>query len=270
VPPAPTNPAFRVQRLAPGESAPAWSAALAAFDPSQAQVLKQDSAAAVYRATLLGRDVILKSWDLVTPGDRLKAAIRAGRADRHWRGAAWLLAHGLDTARPYAILADRRPGARRRWLIMEALPGKTVLQHLADRDLTVKQEHALTRKVGELISRTYSAGRFNRDCKPSNLIATSVDPSNPRIAVIDCVAIRRIILDDDSKLERMLASLYIEPLGCGCPPRKSLIYAALRSRWPADYADRPAMKIGLRDIWDTAADHTNDHGDPRPRINPLS
>lgn len=231
-------------------------------------MLKRDGGTAVYRAQLCGRSVVVKRWELRTLGARLKALAGGSRADRHWRGARWLTSHGIRTPVPYVMAVESGGGARRQYLVMEALKGRSVLEHLAAGDLTVRQEHALARCTGQVVATIWERGGFDRDGKPSNLIATSVRVEQPEVAVIDCVAIGRC--RGRSSLLRMLASLYIEPLGCECPPRKALICAAfLGCTAQGARVERGASKARLRRCWGSVAELVRRHGDPRPRVDPL-
>ncbi len=155
---------------------------------------------------------------------------------------------------------------------MEALPGKSVLHHLADRDLTVRQQHTLAAELGRIVARLRARSDWrghahNRDHKPSNLIVTSLDP--PQVAIIDCVAIRRDWFDSDQPF-RMLADLLIEPLGVGHPPRRTLMMRALLAYFrELDTAPMPDRAKALRHFWQEVTDTIRDHGDPTPRVNPL-
>jgi tRNA A-37 threonylcarbamoyl transferase component Bud32 len=222
----------------------------------------------VWRARLLGRDVAVKRWELRGLA-RWKALVHAWRGDRHWRGAAWLMKHDIPTARPLVLAMDQES----QYLVMEWIAGRSILECLDRRDLPARREHAMARSVGDLTMQLYRAGRFNRDHKPSNLIATGTS-EREAIAIIDCVGLRRFWLDDDDKLERMLASLYVEPLGCGCPPRRTLVLRAIRATG-IRYSDGPSdaaanRRFSIRRAWDTAARIVRWHGDSRPRINPLA
>ncbi len=257
---------LRPIRTAPGEDGRAWAAALS--DPaweSNATLLKRDTTTTVHRATLRGREVVIKTWRL-SAGAKLKSLLASSRAHRHWRGAAWLAAHGFRTATCYALL--RNPGTE--VLIMEALPGKSVLHHLADRDLTVRQQHALAAELGRVVARfrarsDWRGHAHNRDHKPSNLIATSLDP--PQVAIIDCVAIRHDWFDSDQPF-RMLADLLIEPLGVGHPPRRTLMMRALLAYF-RELDTAPDRAKALRHFWQEVTDTIRAHGDPTPRVNPL-
>jgi tRNA A-37 threonylcarbamoyl transferase component Bud32 len=262
----------RIQRLAPAEQPrrEAWLAALTEFDPSGATRLKQDAGTAVYRARLMGRDVVVKSWQVRGPLSRLKALVRHSRADRHWRGAGWLTAQGIPTA-PVLVLAS---AGNRQILVMEALPGKTVLQHLADRDLMPRQEHAVAAALGRQIAALMARGRSNHDPKPSNQIVTGVSGEIATVALIDCVAVRPIVWFDSEEPIPMLAKLLIEAIGCGVPPRRALRMRALRAYWDALGHLRPASatpftRAARNHAWMEVAAFITNHGDPTPLVPPL-
>ena len=276
--PPPAANTFRIRRIAVGENAGAWLGALAGFDPATASVLKRDGGTAVYRTTLLRREVVLKCWKLRTLGDRMKALAGMSRADRHWHGARWLLDAGLETAEPLALISERREGTRRLWLAMAALPGKSVLQHLADRDLAARQEHAAARELARIAQTMIAAGRWNRDFKPSNLMVTHIEEASIRIATIDCVAIRRTRNRNGAPALRMSASLFLEPSGVGHPPRAALACRFLTSAVDISLALRgvPNLVIGnvratkvWKSSWALARELVLRHGDPTPRVDPL-
>ncbi len=203
----------------------------------------------------------------------------------------------------------------------------------------VPAQHAVSRELGHHIARLDMLGRSNRDGKPSNLIVLGVPAlggpalraefygaadlraatslvdiscrsttgvSNPThhisIAPIDTVAIRRshpVRLKKWSQCEAMLARLYIEPLGCGCPPRRTLCLRAvlamiaerehilpghhahkaghflraargvgsssrIRVRHPFD----PVRRAAVRGCWARLGQIIEAHGDPRPKVRP--
>lgn len=257
-------PGLRVIRAALASDGAAWAGALSGGAwLSRARVLKRDGATTVYRARLLEREVVIKCWELA-PKARLQALIGNTRGLRHWRGAARLRKAGIATAWTWALLRGPDAGKAVEFLVMEALPGRTLLQHLADGDLTVGEEHALAKAVGAQIALMARHALHNRDHKPSNLIVT--DPSRAAVAVIDCVAIGRHFRPD-----RMLASLVIEPRGIGRPPRRSLMMRTVL----ACIADAPAVfdagpKRWRNEVWGLASRVVQDHGDPTPRVNPLA
>lgn len=257
---------MRLARLAPGQSADAWRTRLA--QPQPGLTLKRDAGVHVLRTP---DGYVLKSQPLTSRRRRLEFLLGFSRAHRHWRGSLRLAALGLPTARCLALA--RTPDAA--VLAMDALPGRSVLEHLSRRDLPVRDEHAVARALGALARTLVDAGRFNRDAKPSNLIVLPPDPPadgpaapgrpGRSVATIDCVAIRRCPRRSGRHLARTLASMIIEPIGCACPPRRALRLRAVRSAL-GDHPDRRAV----RELWRAVERLVAEHPDPRPRVSPLS
>jgi tRNA A-37 threonylcarbamoyl transferase component Bud32 len=256
----------QIVKVAAGEDAAAWATALAALEISAARVLKDDAGAGVYSAEVLGRRVVLK-WRALSGVDRLKALLGAGRALRHWRGALWLEARGIRTARCFAIARDA--GGTREWLAMEELAGETLLEVLAEGH-SVKEQHALAREVGRVLGAIEAGGRANRDSKPSNLFVLD-GPGNkwPRIAVIDCIAVRPLPLVGRARaLARMHASAVIEPMGCGIAIRRALLMSGLLATFSPMTRARRRDERNRR--WLAVRRIVEGHGDPTPRVNPLA
>lgn len=272
-------------RTAPGESAEQWLSALA--DPAwlgAAKILKEDDGSWVRRATILGRDVVVKCRALNTLSRRLKSTLGMGHGDKHWRGAELLRRAKVRTADTLLLAHASVDSVRCEVLVLEYLPGRTLLECLSDAAsgaMPVRSQHAIARAVGEQVS---SMGWvFNRDNKPSNLIVMTTRDRLPEIAVIDCVGVNTRQVPQTA---RMFASLVIEPLGCNIPPRRSLMSRAVRScvesldahHDPSDDEDdlpeppmtpRERVRFLTRLHWRKAATIITAHGDPTPKINPL-
>lgn len=290
--------------FAPVVSAPAWSRALSAWiragEPGR--VLKRDGPNLVSAAILGGRNVVIKRWTL-DGFSKLKSALGAGRGERHWSGATWLARHRIATASCLVLAHDTAAGRRRDYLVMERLVGPTVLEVLTrahQRDTRdtpgeanrgpgataerpagqangVRAELAIARELGRQIARMIANGRFNRDHKPSNLIIAA-GADGPSVAVIDCVAILPLSRGGGAgvAMERMLASLAIEPLGVGVPPRRSLVVATLRAALGLERGGRSGARTSrraarrrVRELWLSVAERVRAQGDPTPKVNPL-
>lgn len=268
------------ERPSPRPSAQQWAEAIGAFDPAKAVLLKADGPTRVWRAALLGQDVVIKCWELGSRPGRVKVLFRGGRGDRHWRGAEWLLAHGVRTAQPLALAiqdggavrhtprSDRgsSPGRSwpRQWLVMRALDGPTVLELLADAELPVRRQHTLAAELGRQVDRITQQGRYNRDHKPSNLIVEHLDENEARVAIIDCVAINRCSRGNGLAGLRMLSSLITEPIGCGVRPRRAVMMRALRA-----FVGVGPRNAVVRYWWERISTHVAAKGDPRPTVDPL-
>lgn len=263
----PPDQGVRVLRAGPNEDGAAWVAALAEWDRA-AEVLKDDAGTTVWRARLNGRDVVVKCWSLGA-GARVKSWLRASRGFRHWRGAAWLAEHGFGTAKCFALVRGRADGKSVECLVMEALQGKSVVQHLADQDLSVPQEHALARELGRMAARMNAAGGFNRDHKGSNLIVMRMRRDGGYdIGVIDCLAIGGRHPD----CGRMLFNVLIEAIGVGVWPRRSIRMRALRAAVEEAVArcSREDRREAVRLIWADIRMMVDMNRAPAPRVTPLS
>lgn len=274
-------------RVAPGEPpGAAWRDALAESLGSGV-ALKQEGGDRVRRVTLriggAAREVVVKSRLGRGVTEAVKAAAGQGRLARQWRGAAVLKKLGVRTARPFALVRHLGALSASETLIMEALDGRSLLEHLAHRDLDPVTERAVAEAVGAQLALFAAGLRYNRDHKPSNLIVSIPPGGAPQIAVIDCVAVRLAPIGLGG-VERMLASLVLEPTGCGCPPTpwemRRVVRAAARamlSRRSATEGTRAAPPppapgaVGALAwaLWRAAAEIVEAHGDPTPKINPL-
>jgi tRNA A-37 threonylcarbamoyl transferase component Bud32 len=267
----------KILRIAPNELATSWHDALARADWTKSQVLKDDPGAGswVRRATMLQREVVVKCRALNSPSRRIKHALRMGHAHKHWRGASRLLRAGIATGRPLAIGRASAEGTPCELLVLEFVAGRTLLHVLDDvaRGVgpPVREQHAIARSVGLGIPQMLKAHLRNRDHKPSNLIVVRSRDGSFRIAPIDCVGIGGYGRDrlDFGEGEEMLASLMIEPTGCGCPPRRALWMRALRAWLDLSVLNRTQRHAALRTLLEEVNLAIRDHGDPRPRIDPL-
>ncbi len=263
-----------------GEDPDAWSRALA--DPAwlgSSRVLKDEPGSSwVRRATLNGREVVVKCRCLHTLSRRIKAALGFGHGDKHWRGAALLASKKILTAKPVVLFRARLDDRPVEVLVLEHLAGPTLLRVMDDaargRGPSVRAQHAIADAAGATIPALLNARLWNRDHKPSNLIVLDAESASPRIAIIDCVGIRRYgwMGVDEFQGEEMAAALVIEPTGCGCPPRRALWMRAVRA-----VLDRATIELprnerhgALRGVFEEVSGMIDAHGDPRPKDDPLA
>ncbi|MCC6660033.1 MAG: hypothetical protein IT437_04015 [Phycisphaerales bacterium] len=247
---------WKVVRIAKGESGAAWAGEVAAGGWRGGEPLKVEGGVAVRAAIVCGAEVVVKSWRL-RGATRLKARLGLSRGARQWRGAHRVSRLGIRTARPIALIR----GPDDEVLVMERLAGPTLLDTMARGGGDVRDDHQLAATIGGQVA---AFGRwFNRDHKPSNLIVLR-DRGILSLAVIDTVAIRRAPRDSAA---RMLASLVLEPTGCGRPPRLPLRMRALRAYLAARGMTGRAARNAL---WRRVAAILQAHGDPTPRVDPLA
>ncbi len=67
-------------------------------------VIKEDFGSRVSRARLLGRDVLIKRYDILRPLDKLRYLIRPARARRAWAAARTMAALDIPTPEPLGFL----------------------------------------------------------------------------------------------------------------------------------------------------------------------
>ncbi len=242
-----------------------WGGACAAM--AEGRVLKDHRRGTVWRAELLGRARVLKCLKLDTPRRKLQSLLRVSPAWRHWRQARWLRAHSFSTAEPLAIVRGKREGAAVECLVLDYLPGQSVLEHLAGGGLSARCEYRVAEAVVSMACRLAGQGRYNRDAKPSNLIVTGVQETGADIAVIDCGDLRRCKPNDEAAIVRMLASTVIESMGCGCLPRQGVRMRAVLAA--AEMVDPAAPRQRARRLWELIERAVTEHGDPTPRDTPL-
>lgn len=258
-----------LRRAGPGIDPAAWSAELASGAwLAASKLLKSDGPSWVRRATLLGRDVVIKCRP-AGRNETLKRLVRSTRGDRHWRGAAFLASHGFDTPETILLadaLVDRTPSEL---LLTTFVDAPSLLEHLHAKDLDVKREHAAARALGQHISALLVAGRYNRDGKPSNLLLMPAGDTF-RVVTLDCVAIRRG--RSFRAYKRSLANLLLEPIGTGSRPRLALCARVVRQLTgapPRDPDERNLWWVDRANSWSKVQEHLAAHGDPTPRVDPL-
>lgn len=267
-----------IRRATPPVAARHWHQYLGALVEHDLRLLKQEGPTRVVIAaspapggapsTVLK---ILRHDGLI---EQARAVLGMTRLHRQWRGDARLARADLQPPVCQALArAHTRAGEVCTLLVLEHLGGPDLLGRLhecrrigAGAEKTLNQ---LAAAAARLASRVAAAGLFNRDQKPSNIVVHAPQggaSDEPRLVVIDTVGVRsaRSAAARRTAHERMLFSLVIEPLGTGLLPRRAVLMRALVRACPAvPRAERKAL-------WRAVAARVHDHGDPAPRVNPLT
>ena len=243
-----------------------WGGGCAALE--EGRVLKDHSRGTVWQRELFGRECVIKCQKLDSPRRKLQSMLCASPAWRHWKQARWLLAHGFSTAEPLAIVRGRRDGTAVECLVLEYLSGRSVLEHLAGGGLSAGCEHRVAEAVAHLACRLARERRCNRDAKPSNLIVTSLHETGADLAVIDCADLRRCPPNDEAAIVRMLVSAALEPMGCGCLPRRAVRMRAVFTA--AEVLDPANPRTRAKRLWRLIERAVAAHGDPTPKDDPLA
>ncbi len=262
---------LRLRKCRPGLDAAALLATLRA-EVKPWVCLKRGDRSATYSAALSGTslgemELVLKVRSGGGLGEALKAAAGASQLQRQWRGAELLAQADLPTAPGLALWTGKSPDGFVEVAAFERLPGTDLIHLQAAGDL----DSRLAREAGRLAGQVLRAGLFNRDQKPSNLIALP----DGRLAIIDTVGVRRQrptearrvpATDADSPGAVMLSALLLESLGVGHPPRRTHCWRALQGFAAAvGLPDGPACKA----LWHAVEERLEAHGDPTPKDSPL-
>lgn len=273
-----------IRKLAPSQLAQDWTSALqTGLSRDSIQILKQEAlntpkATWVWKTRLLNQDIIIKARALGTLKRRLQSLLRTSHAHRQWRGSDLLKNKGFLSARPLVLANACMYNMPVEILILQHIPGPTLLEVMRDssrgQGLALKEQHALAMAIGELLIDMCRARIWNKDIKPSNLIVTQFATKDPKLALIDSVAIHRCnwLGIDERETEQMLSDLLIEPIGSGCSPRKSLQYRVL-SRLYLATAKRPRdqkTRDVIRECVMIVTDLMNAQPAKAPKINPFS
>lgn len=150
-----------------------WLAPLLA-DPNSVftdqPLLKDGGSSTVTRATLDGREVVIKRYNIKGFGHWLKRFWRPSRAWHSWL-AGWRLSFlGIATPQPLAMIEQRiGPWRRQAWLVTEYCPGQDLLQLLGeagDRVPLGSEAKHLLQPFQQLTAMRISHG----DCKATNLL----------------------------------------------------------------------------------------------------
>lgn len=197
-----------------------------------------------------------------TPVARLRYLCRVSPLHREIRGSKLLSHAGIRTPVPLALY--RGNGVQ--CLALRHVTGRTLLECMADTTLSRSQRRAIATAVGSQLRHMGEQGVMNRDHKPSNIIIDEHVHGEPLVTVIDPAGVFRSPVRSWG-MPQMLASLAIEPTGCGTPPTRRDVVTVLRE---AVTKDGPEARKRVRDLLGAARDIVMQHGDPTPAVNPLA
>ncbi|MEP0842789.1 MAG: hypothetical protein HRF43_08765, partial [Phycisphaerae bacterium] len=211
-------------------------------------VIKDSPSALVYRARLGGAgpdglDVVCKRSIPRNPLKSLALFVRASRPMQTWRLANALLNRQVPTARPLAVVEQRRGGrVRDAFILTEYIENAHDLDALLTielRELGDRQAIGLKRRLAEALAvvlrRLHERGFTHRDLKAPNVIvqwnARSLE--GPRIWLVDLDGIRRSRRRDRAAEFSALARLNVSLDHC------RRVTLADRARFLKRYLARP-------------------------------
>ncbi len=181
---------------------------------------------------------------------------------REVKGAAVLTGANVRTAVPLALCR----GNRTQCLILRHVPGRTLLECMADANLTGAQRQRIAISIGRQLRQMGEQGVMNRDHKPSNLIVDEGVAGEPLVTVIDAAGVFQAPVRGWG-MPAMLASLVIEPIGCTLRLRGRDVVRVLHQ---VIKDDGLGQWKSVRDLLGAARQIVAEHGDPTPTVNPLA
>ncbi|MFM9957962.1 MAG: lipopolysaccharide kinase InaA family protein [Phycisphaerales bacterium] len=237
----------------------------------RATVLKSEGRSAAYAGRVDALPVVVKCLRLDRPKDLLARAFGQTRGLRQWSGAALLASRGFATPELLVLARGRDESGRVvETLVMERVDAPTLLQVIAERAGGRPSEslanRALAREAGALAGRMARAGLRNRDLKPSNVLAARKAGGSEWLLIqIDTVGVRE---DDAASAGEMLFRLLVECVGVGRTPARTLRWRAVRAA--LETGGGAPSRGTAKALWREVEARLARHGDPTPKVNPLS
>jgi len=150
---------------------------------AEGRLLKHDGTTTVAVVSGAGRRWVVKRYNTKNHWHAVRRLVRTSRAQICWRAAGWLADIGIDTARPVAVLEERRWRCfrGRSFFICEFIGGETLVKAL-EREAS---EH-LVQRASDIVLRLREAGIVHGDLKATNFVV-----SGDNIYLVDLDAVRR-------------------------------------------------------------------------------
>jgi len=150
---------------------------------ARGRVLKHDTTTTV---TVVGdgrREWVGKRYNTKNRWHAVRRLLRTSRALTCWRAATWLRRAGIATARPVAVLEERRwrLARGRSYFVCEYLGGET-LAAIFGRG----EDAGLAAQAADIVRRLHAAGIVHGDLKATNFVV-----SEGRVHLLDLDAARR-------------------------------------------------------------------------------
>ncbi len=142
----------------------------------------------VVRIEYDGQSYVLKHYDWGSRGRTIKKCLSRSRARTTWTIGRYLLAAGIPTPSPRAIVEERiGPFRRSSFLLMDYVPGDTLYRHLRYQQLQSNEVQDLAKQCARIWQQLDDARALHSDLKPENML---VDPQG-RLWLIDLDQTRR-------------------------------------------------------------------------------
>jgi len=164
-------------------------------DPDQlvnaGTMLKDGDSTTVVKVELVGRQWVIKRYNLKSFGYAVSRLLRPSRAWHCWASAFRLLQAGIDTPAPLLMLEKRwGPLRRQAYYVTEHVEGPDVMALLADEQPGSVRWQQVAKMFDEFFRRMRQQQLIHGDMKATNFIVTSPWTENARLSVLDLDATR--------------------------------------------------------------------------------
>lgn len=150
---------------------------------ARARVLKHDGTTTVAVVGDARHEWVIKRYNTKNRWHAVRRLLRTSRAVNCWRAAEWLRQAGIDTARPVAVLEERRwRHLRGRSYFISRYIGGETLDAVLDREPNT----ALIEQASRIVRRLHAGGIVHGDLKATNFVV-----SGERIHLLDLDATRQ-------------------------------------------------------------------------------
>ncbi len=168
----------------PDLSPDALARAIADAEKTPVRVIKSAAHGRVLRAQLLGRDALIKRYDLPRLADRLKYLLRPSRARRAWAAAQTFIRLGIPTPEPLGFLEIYSGPVPARSYFITAFMPETVSAGPWMRSRMPRQppelRAAVRKDLLELLLALYRKEIYHADTKTPNLLVLAPEDSARR------------------------------------------------------------------------------------------
>ncbi len=153
------------------------------------RLLKADSGSTVGIVNLDNRQLVVKRYNVRGIWHGIRRALRKTRASISWQSAHLLLAHGIATPQPVAVIEYRfGPIRLKSYFISEYLEGELCQHFFASSDVSAASRKKVVGELIHIFHRLAEAGISHGDMKATNII---IHDNSPILTDLDALRVHR-------------------------------------------------------------------------------
>jgi len=153
------------------------------------RLLKVDSGSTVGIVNLDNRQLVVKRYNVKGIWHGVRRALRKTRALISWQSAHLLLAHGIATPRPVAVIEHRfGPIRLKSYFISEYVEGELCRHFFASSNVSEASRKKVVGEIMQIFHRLAEAGISHGDMKATNII---IHKDSPILTDLDALRVHR-------------------------------------------------------------------------------